>query len=361
MALPALQGLNVNAILGQFDAGRKQRQEQNQLNALTQAAQTLQQGGDLRAVAPQLLQSGNVGGFSALMSLANQNRAAQQRQDQFSDTQAFREKQFTQNQANVDRTFGAGRSDTAFNQNLARQKLGLARTAAQTAGQQPKSPLGKLASDFRKGLISRETFIAGRKKLATHPAGVTVNNAPATSKGTIKQDQDFAVEANKWRLGGSADAVKMTTQLRDALGTLQSGANVTGSIIGNTPDALLSIFKPGAVATREAVEEVVQRNLRLILGAQFTQKEGAQLIARAFNPRLGEEENARRVSRLLAQMRHSIQAKQSAVEYFEQNGTLRGWSGKMPRISDFDNIAGGGQQNQPTTGRTPSGLNFTVE
>lgn len=75
MALPPQRGIDINAILGQFDAGRKQAQERSQLEALTQAGQTLQQGGDMRSAAQGLLQSGNVGGFSALAGLANQDRA----------------------------------------------------------------------------------------------------------------------------------------------------------------------------------------------------------------------------------------------------------------------------------------------
>jgi len=51
------------------------------------------------------------------------------------------------------------------------------------------------------------------------------------------------------------------------------------------------------------------------------------LIARAYNPSLSEEVNARRVSRLATAMRLSLQQKQRAAEYFQQNGTLQGFGG----------------------------------
>ena len=79
----------------------------------------------------------------------------------------------------------------------------------------------------------------------------------------------------------------------------------------------------------------MQRNLRLILGAQFTEKEGQRLIARAYNPSLSEQENAKRVRNLIKQMQSAAEAKASAARYFEENGTLAGWKGKLPSMRDF--------------------------
>ena len=125
-------------------------------------------------------------------------------------------------------------------------------------------------------------------------------------------------------------------------------------------------------AAPEAVEEVVQRNLRIVLGAQFTQKEGERLIARAFNPRLEEPENAKRVRRLITQIRTAAQQKQAASDYFEANGTLVGFKGKRPSLSDFDGIGRGtSSPRQPSgpglsggddfSGQTSSGIRFRIK
>lgn len=150
-------------------------------------------------------------------------------------------------------------------------------------------------------------------------------------------DTNFGKDYAEWVAGGGqADTRRQIVQLEEALGKLKSGKNLTGAFIGNLPDGVLNIFNPEAVSTRNAVEEVVQRNLRLVLGAQFTEKEGERLIARAYNPSQSEEENAKRVGRLLEQIKAGAAAKVSAAQYYEQNGTLRGWSGKLPTLADFD-------------------------
>ena len=86
---------------------------------------------------------------------------------------------------------------------------------------------------------------------------------------------------------------------------------------------------PESIAMHEAVEEVLQRNLRLILGAQFTQKEGERLIERAYNPALSEAENKKRVDRLITQIKQAAKAKEDASRYFENNGTLVGFRGQL--------------------------------
>ena len=99
---------------------------------------------------------------------------------------------------------------------------------------------------------------------------------------------------------------------------------------------------------RQDIEEVVQRNLRLILGAQFTEKEGTRLIERAFNPNLSTAENKNRIDRLLTQIQIAAETKEDAAAYFNENGTLQGWKGKMPTLRDFEEAVGakGGTANK---------------
>lgn len=139
--------------------------------------------------------------------------------------------------------------------------------------------------------------------------------------------------------GGLADAQKNLTQLKGVRDELVNpkGANLTGSILGRVPDFIASFTNPKAVDARERVEEVVQRNLRLVLGAQFTQNEGFALIKRAYNPTLDEATNAARLNRLISAMEQALEAKKAAAQYYEQNGTLKGFKGKLNyTIQDFD-------------------------
>lgn len=78
---PKLLGFNAMQVLESFDKGQQQKQRRNALEALANAGRNLEQGADLKDVAPALLKAGDMRGYNALMQLAfgNQN---QQRADQ---------------------------------------------------------------------------------------------------------------------------------------------------------------------------------------------------------------------------------------------------------------------------------------
>jgi hypothetical protein len=153
--------------------------------------------------------------------------------------------------------------------------------------------------------------------------------ADTLTPGEKRVDQSFAKSYEEYVLsGGAADFDKNLSQLRGVRDQLKSGKeNLTGPILGRMPDAVTSFTNPKAVDARQLVEEVVQRNLRIILGAQFTQKEGEGLIARAYNPALDEATNAKRMDRLIGSMEKMAKAKMKAMDYFEKNGTMKGYKG----------------------------------
>ena len=161
-----------------------------------------------------------------------------------------------------------------------------------------------------------------------------------TPTGVKKVDEEFAKEYADWTTKGFADAEKGIIQLNAALADLESGKTTTGGIEAAAdvvvPDAVMGFIAPDYVNTKDQIEEVVQRNLRLILGAQFTEKEGARLIARAYNPSLPNEQNIARVSRLRDQIAAAAKAKQEAAAYFAENKTLDGFQGKIYSAADFD-------------------------
>lgn len=160
----------------------------------------------------------------------------------------------------------------------------------------------------------------------------------AATKGTDALDRAFAKEYVGLVSGGIADAQKGIQDLKDVQARLSSGKeNLTGPMLGTLPDFVRDITNPRSSDVQNVIESTIQRSLRPILGAQFTQQEGERLIARAYNPRQPEPVNAARVSRLLAQMEAALQNKLAAAQYFEQNGTLRGFEGKYDFTgSDFN-------------------------
>jgi hypothetical protein len=150
-----------------------------------------------------------------------------------------------------------------------------------------------------------------------------------------KIDQAFAPDFVQWTTGGGSDVLSQLGQVQTVIDALERGESLTGIGVSIQPDILLAMTNPEALQSRELVESVVQRNLRVILGAQFTEKEGERLISRAYNPRLKPEQNAARLRNLFLQMSTAANQKQEMVDYVQQNGSLRGYKGKMPSINDF--------------------------
>lgn len=143
-------------------------------------------------------------------------------------------------------------------------------------------------------------------------------------------DEAFAKDYTAWITGGASDVQKNLGQLDMALNALNSGAdNLTGPVIGTLPRAVRERVAPRSIDVQEMVEEVGQRNLRLVLGPQFTEKEGERLIARIYNPAQDESVNARRAQILFNQIKKAAEDKQRAAQYYEQNGTLNGFQGSL--------------------------------
>lgn len=199
----------------------------------------------------------------------------------------------------------------------------------------PGTPMAVMGDDGKPILVRPEDAV-GRIPYEKPTSSLDLTPAEETV------DKNFAKDYNEFiAQGGMADIEKQLAQLEGVKEYLEDPATfaATGGVVGLTPKWMRDVL-PGlesGAAAQDAVEEVVQRNLRLVLGAQFTEKEGARLIERAYNPRQSEEQNAIRVGRLIEQIRGAAQAKMAAAEYYEQNGTLKGFKGKTQfSMDDFD-------------------------
>jgi len=179
---------------------------------------------------------------------------------------------------------------------------------------------------------------------------------PSLTVGEETIDREFAKSIIEFN---PADIEKGLTQLREASARLGGTAkdedgnaiepeNLTGAMVGIMPDSFNDIINPQASEVKEAVEEVVQRNLRLVLGAQFTEKEGQRLISRAYNPRLDETENKKRVDRLIKSIESAMKEKQAQARYFNENSTLKGYQFAPISIQSIERDAFGENSNDPS-------------
>src|SRR5690606_18061170 len=169
--------------------------------------------------------------------------------------------------------------------------------------------------------------------------------------GTKEADKKFGQDFVDFATGGFADTQKQLNQLREVAVALRNAkpGTLTGPTIGIQPRAAMAVTAPDALSALEAVEEVAQRNLRLILGPQFTEKEGERLISRVYNPMLPESENLKRVERLITQIDEAARAKLDAAQHFQRHGTLSGRKGKIWTMKDFEPEKGGAKSDGLTS------------
>jgi len=196
------------------------------------------------------------------------------------------------------------------------------------------------------------TFRVGDGQPATavvpQPAGTvgqptiiqTGRRLPRLTSAEKKVDIEFAKHYAEAFIGGkAADTQKQINQLGVSIELLKGSDNITGPAISALPDALRERFYPASADAQEKVAEVTQRNLKAVLGGQFTEKEGDKLIARAYNPRLEEAYNIQRVTALKDAIQKAFDAKVAAAQYYEGegNGSLRGYKGtKFWSMADIE-------------------------
>jgi len=142
-------------------------------------------------------------------------------------------------------------------------------------------------------------------------------------------DSKFAVEYNSFVNAGGASTVDKILKDLDTVETaLTSGSNITGRGVGIADyTGTLAYVNPAAQRAKDLAGGVIQSNLRSVLGGQFAQKEGAELLARAYNPAASQEDNLSRIRNLKAQIKEALAAKIESSRYYEENGTLAGYKG----------------------------------
>ena len=151
---------------------------------------------------------------------------------------------------------------------------------------------------------------------------------PNLNPGEVEIDKLVAKEYSEFvNMGGQAAVNSKIKKLDDAIDELEKDGDLTGWIKGSLPESLKALFNSKGLSTKEAVESVIQENLRETLGAQFAQREGEMFMARGYNDKLGDEENAKRVKALLKEIKDRAKARNQSFAYFKENGTMKGYNG----------------------------------
>lgn len=178
------------------------------------------------------------------------------------------------------------------------------------------------------------TAVPGQLRPAPKDTKITIGGEKLTPLQEAA-DKKFSDDYVAWKAGGGTTATKNIAQIKSVMDKLHNKEPLTGPMTGIMPDVVLAFTNPNSLDARQRVEQVAQESLRTILGAQFTQKEGENFIARVYDPKLSPEKNASRLRAMFMQLETAANQKQAMVDYADKHGTLRGYTGTQPSINDF--------------------------
>lgn len=157
-------------------------------------------------------------------------------------------------------------------------------------------------------------------------------------------DRVFATDYEKWTVGnGFSDTISQINTLENVAKKLQDPkrkSTLTGPVVSAQPDFTRKRLHPESYEIQQDVEQSVQTSLRQIMGPQFTEKEGLMTLQRGFDPALDEAANAKKVIRLLNKLKLMVKAKQEAIDYYTENGTLSGFKGTLYTVKDGEIVQG---------------------
>ena len=149
-------------------------------------------------------------------------------------------------------------------------------------------------------------------------------------------DKQFAKIASDYTLKGSAQIESNLKNLDEKIAILEAGElDVSGPAIGMMGDALMGTIRPDAASFISDIRDIVFQSLREKLGAQFTEREGNRLVNAAFNQYLDESRNIARLQRLYDTIDQAARAKQAAIDYYNEKGTISGYEAPVFTFSSL--------------------------
>tara|TARA_R100000655_G_scaffold41282_2_gene77149 strand:- start:842 stop:1876 length:1035 start_codon:yes stop_codon:yes gene_type:complete len=109
---------------------------------------------------------------------------------------------------------------------------------------------------------------------------------------------------------------------------IMENQEVTGAVEGGTPYALKVILNPESIGVQDDIRSIIFQSLRATLGAQFTEREGENLVRATFNQYLSEEINIKRLKRLRQETVLGLDTKIAMYDHLKEFGTLKNWTGE---------------------------------
>ena len=153
--------------------------------------------------------------------------------------------------------------------------------------------------------------------------------------GQKNRDDLFAKTSIEYLInGGRISSRRNMNALDDIIRQLNAKPELTGIVEALKPDEMRN---HQSLKLQGDIERIITMDLRATLGAQFTENEAKQFIARSFNMLLPGNVNASRLQRLRAAITQSQELYMDAIEYFKSNNSsLQGFEEKIFDTEDFE-------------------------
>lgn len=198
----------------------------------------------------------------------------------------------------------------------AKMQLGIAQVQQLRADNMMK--LEQLAADK----VKTETISKKPESVqATKAKALEASLTPAQKKADEEYGKEYTLYA---AAGGKVGLDNKIKKLETAKERLQS-TEMPSRFVGMLPETAQKAIAPEFAQIGDDIKGAVQETLRQVLGAQFTEKEGATLMNRAFDPALSKEENLRRLDNVISDLKSQAVSKKQAADYYEKMGTLQGF------------------------------------
>ena len=176
-------------------------------------------------------------------------------------------------------------------------------------------------------------YVKGREDTeykANLPGGVNL------TPGQLKTDQDYAPLFNQFiEMGTQAEFKRDIGEIND----------MTGFLLAATPDQQISgrgvsllketLRTADSLNVEQKIGRIVVKGLRATMGAAFTDEEGKRFIGYAYNVMLPPKVNAMRMGRLRNAMEEAFELKLEKHNYYQTEGTLKGFKGLAPNKYDI--------------------------
>jgi hypothetical protein len=144
-------------------------------------------------------------------------------------------------------------------------------------------------------------------------------------------DRDYAKQYNDWTTTGRSSYQKNRSLLEEAKKSLESLPESEKGKISGKGSAALGNISGGLLRSNKSlqiendVKQAAQASIKAVLGTQFTEKEGENIMNRSYDVRLPPEENIKKIERALNEIDAKAKAEEERANWFEKYGTTYGF------------------------------------